>query len=169
MSSCDRRTFLIGASALMVLGACGFTPVYGPGGGVESLLGQIALAAPDTRDEYILTRRIEERLGRATGGLYDLRYAVSVDSDGLGSTSQGATTRYQIAGTVSYTLSDTATGSVVYRRDTSAFTGYSATGTTVSTLASEQDARRRLMSILADQMVDQLLLWASGRQAAPIR
>jgi LPS-assembly lipoprotein len=37
------------------------------------------------------------------------------------------------------------------------FTGYSATGTTVATLAAERDAQERLMTILADQIVTRLL------------
>ena len=38
-----------------------------------------------------------------------------------------------------------------------AITGYSATGTTVATLAAESDARKRLMTTLGDMVVDRLL------------
>ncbi len=161
--SCKRRTFLLGALSLGLTAACGFTPVYGPGGGGDALQGQIVLDAPDTREGYLLTRRLEERLGRGTGGAYTLGYDIRVEFEGLGTTSDGSTTRYQLLGTVAYTLHDAATKAVLMRRDTSAFAGYSATGSNVSTLAAEQDAQRRLMVVLGDQMVDQLLLWASGR------
>jgi LPS-assembly lipoprotein len=36
------------------------------------------------------------------------------------------------------------------------FTGYSATGTTVATQASKQDAEKRLMVILAEQIITRL-------------
>ena len=48
------------------------------------------------------------------------------------------------------------------------FTGYSATGSTVETLAGERDAQRRLMTILADQITIELLTTvnlAEGRQS----
>ncbi|MGY9049746.1 MAG: LPS assembly lipoprotein LptE [Rhodobacterales bacterium] len=86
-------------------------------------------------------------------------------SEGLGTTSAGSTTRYQLIGTVEYTLKDAATGAVLSTRDTSAFAGYSATGSNVATLAARRDTMERLMVILADQMVDQLLLWATGQAA----
>ncbi|WP_146585001.1 LPS assembly lipoprotein LptE [Puniceibacterium confluentis] len=162
--SCKRRSLLLGAAAL--LASCGFTPVYGPGGGAEALLGQIALDAPDTREGYLLTQRLEERLGRGLGGAYALSYAISVETEGLGTTSDGSTTRYQLLGKVAYSLKDAATGATLNSRDTSAFSGYSATGSNVATLAAERDATRRLMVILGDQMVDQLVLWSSGRAAA---
>ncbi|SNR65552.1 LPS assembly lipoprotein LptE [Puniceibacterium sediminis] len=161
--SCNRRTFVLGAAAFGLLAACGFTPVYGPGGGADVLLGQIELDAPDTREGYLLTQRLEERLGRGIGGAYALSYEINVDTEGLGTTSEGSTTRYQLLGKVTYTLRDAATGAVLNSRDTSAFSGYSATGSNVATLAAESDATRRLMVILGDQMVDQLILWASAR------
>ncbi len=163
--SCDRRTFLLGAASLGLLAACGFSPVYGPGGGADVLLGQIALDAPNTREGYLLTQRIEERLGRGVGGAYRLDYSVTVGTAGLGLSRTGDTTRYQKVGNVTYTLRDASSGDVLTRRNTSAFTGYSATGSNVSTFAAEQDAIRRLLVILGDQMVDQLILWASGQAA----
>ena len=48
---------------------------------------------------------------------------------------------------------------------TAAFTGYSATGSSVATLAGERDARDRLMIILADQVVDALLIAAADLPA----
>lgn len=161
--SCDRRTFVLGAAAFGLLAACGFTPVYGPGGGADVLLGQIDLDAPKSREGYLLTQRLEERLGRGTGGAYALSYAITVNSEGLGTTAEGSTTRYQLLGKVSYTLRDAVSGAILNTRDTSAFAGYSATGSNVATQAAESDALRRLMEILADQMVDQLILWASAR------
>ena len=38
-----------------------------------------------------------------------------------------------------------------------AFTGYSATSSTISTFEAERDARRRLMGLLADRVVARML------------
>ncbi|MFZ5963504.1 LPS assembly lipoprotein LptE [Thalassococcus sp. BH17M4-6] len=155
MSSSDRRLFLLGALAL---GACGFTPVYGPQGAGQRLQGRILLDAPVTENNYRLNRRIEERLGRGGAARYALSVDIDTESDGFGTASDGTTTRFRLTGTATYTLRDTATDVVLSERKTVAFTGYSATGSNVATLASARDARERLMVILADQIVDQLLL-----------
>ncbi|MBL3565900.1 hypothetical protein JMM59_12930, partial [Rhodovulum sulfidophilum] len=48
-------------------------------------------------------------------------------------------------------------GSVVQSGEVDSFTAYSATGSTVATRTAERDAYRRLMVILADEMVTRLL------------
>lgn len=155
----DRRVFLTGA--LAALGACGFAPVYGPGGAGQTVLSQITLTAPTTPNAYLFTRRFEERAGR--GGAsprYRLSVQLGTDQTGSGSVSSGATTRFRVDGTARYTLRDSATDAVLLSGTTEAFTGYSATGSTVATLAAERDALERLMVILADRVIDALVLAA---------
>jgi LPS-assembly lipoprotein len=53
-------------------------------------------------------------------------------------------------------LKDSATGSVLRSDTVDSFVSYSATGTTVATLAAQRDAQTRLMTILADLIVQQL-------------
>ena len=59
-------------------------------------------------------------------------------------------------GDVRYILSRSDTGEEIARGRVENFTGYSATGTTVATLAAETDARERLMRILAEMLVTRL-------------
>lgn len=150
----DRRLFLLGALAL---GGCGFTPVYGPTGQGGQLLNAIALPEPGDRNGYNFNLRFEERLGRGTGP-YALTRTLTVDSTGLGSLSDGQTTRYQLTGRAQYALTLVDGGAPLISGHTDAFTGYSATGSSVSQKASSRDARRRLMVILADQVIDRLLI-----------
>lgn len=155
----DRRVFLAGA--LAALGACGFTPVYAPGGAGQTVLSQITLTAPTTPNAYLFTRRFEERAGR--GGAsprYRMSVRLGTNQTGSGSVSSGATTRFRIDGTARYTLRDSATDAIVLSGTTEAFTGYSTTGSTVATLAAERDAVERLMVILADRVIDALVLAA---------
>ncbi|ETW13483.1 secreted periplasmic protein [Roseivivax marinus] len=162
MSWFDRRAFLgaLGAAGLALAG-CGFTPAYGPGGAAGALTGAVALSEPEDRAGYLLNRRIEERIGRAPAGRYRLETAIETDTGDFGTTSTGSTTRYRIASVVAFTLTDTATGAEVLRDSVESFTDYSATGSAVATLASERDARERLMVILADRIVDRLILSAT--------
>lgn len=153
-----RAALALGLGAALT--ACGFTPAYGPQGGAARLTGQVVLSAPDDRMGYLLGQRIEERLGYAETGRYALDVSQTTTRSGLGTGADGRTTRYQLIGTARYTLRDGAGGPVLATGAVDDFTGYSATGSTVATLAAVRDAERRLMVILADKVVDRLLLTA---------
>ena len=159
----DRRQVLsalaAGITLLATLSACGFTPVYGPDGAGNQVLGQIAFSAPETVNEYSYTKRLEERMGRSSGP-YHLDSTLSVSEQSLGNTSSGETTRIRLNGIVSYSLTTVSDDSVVMSGSSRAFTSYSFTGSTAATQAAERDAHERLMIILADQVIDNLLLQA---------
>jgi len=147
----------IGA-ALLLLAACGFSPVYGPGGSGAALQDRVLVSELDTRDGYLLVRQLEDRLGRASGEVpYALDLKLDTRIEGLGIDRLGNTNRFNIVGEVDYSLHLRADQSVVLSETLTSFTGYSGTGNTVETLASERDARARLMVILADRIVARLL------------
>ncbi|WP_425071148.1 LPS assembly lipoprotein LptE [Sagittula sp. S175] len=151
-----RRAALLG---LLVLAGCGFTPVYGPEGGGTQLLGAIALPAPGGDEAYIFNQRFEERLGRVRDtAIYDLSLQLQMTPQDIAITSTGNTTRVRLVGRAFFALKDKATGKVLHEGRTNAFTGYSTTGSTVATRAAYRDARERLMVILADQVIDDLIL-----------
>ena len=164
MSSSDRRLFLLGLAALPLAG-CGYVPVYGEGGSAERLRGQVAIAPPGDRDAFDLVARLEDRLGRATAARYALAYEIDTGTEGLAITPEQETTRYNILGEVSFTLTDATNGAVVLADTVDSFTGYSATGSTVATKAARRDARERLMVILADRIVTRLIAAADGLPA----
>ena len=157
MWSSDRRSLILGLAALA---GCGFQPVYGPGGAAEGLRGTIRVTAPTESRAYDLVQRLEERLGAATAPRYDLGYQIETNAIGVGITPEQETTRYNITGSVSFALTEIGTGTVVTSGNVDSFTSYAATGSTVSTLAATQDAYRRLMVILADQIVARLQVTA---------
>ncbi len=157
MSLFDPRAFLA-ALALLALTACGFAPVYGPGGAGTQLQNAVMVQAPETRDAFLVTRRVEERLGRAgSAARYALDLSVTSSEQGLAVDSQGNITRYNLLGQAQFALRDTGTGQTVMSGTVDNFTGYSATGSTVATLAAARDAQERLMTILADQIIARLL------------
>jgi LPS-assembly lipoprotein len=162
MWSSDRRS-IIAAFAAAALAGCGFTPVYAPGGVGDRLYGQIRADAPDSRDGYELVAQFEDRLGRTSDAApYLLSYQIVTESEGLAITPDQETLRYQLIGVVRYRLTDRATGTVLTSGQVDSFTSYSAIGTTVATRASENDARARLMVILADQIVARLTAGAGS-------
>ncbi len=160
MSSSDRRSFLA-LLAASPLAACGFTPAYGPVGPAATLNGQIALDDPTDKYGFDLVGRLEERLGRARPGKWRLSYMIDVTREGLGITSTNAITRYNVLGTITYALHRLDDGSQATAGHVNNFTSYSASGTIVSTSASERDAYERLMRILADQIITDLIATSS--------
>lgn len=154
MSSCNRRTFLL---LPLALAACGFTPAYAPGGAATALLGTVRVQDPTSKNAFDLVERLEERLGQPENHRYDLAYSITTRPIGVGLTTDNEITRFNLTGVINYTLSDHATGTRLAGGRVESFTAYSATGSTVAGLAAEEDATYRLMRILADQIVAQLI------------
>lgn len=159
MSSCSRRIVLAGLASAG-LSACGFTPAYGPAGGAGRLQGQVGVNAPATRAGFLILQRLEERLGRGDGGPLVLNVRVETDESFVGVTEGDETTRVQLFGTADWTLqrAGDGPGTRVATGKSQNFTGYSTTGSTVATQAAARDALERLMTILADQIVEELLI-----------
>ncbi len=140
----------------LLLGACGFQPVNGPGAAGSSLIGQVAVSAPSDRNTFLLVQRLEERMGRAVDPAYLLDLTLSLSEEGLAENLQGELRRFNILGRVEYTLTTADTGEIATSGTVQNFTGYASAGTTVATQAAREDAFRRLMTILADQIVVRL-------------
>ncbi|MBK5934913.1 LPS-assembly lipoprotein [Rhodovulum imhoffii] len=162
MSSSDRRTFLSGLAAFVPAG-CGFRPLHGTEGAGGDLRGRVAIAPPETRDTFVLNARLEDRLGRGEAAAYSLSYDLSTRRVSLAISRTQDTTRYNIEGALRFALRDLSTGAVVQSGQVQSFTGYSATGTPMAAQVAENDARARLMVILADQLVTRLMAGAAGR------
>ncbi|MDD9717195.1 hypothetical protein PVW48_10590 [Dinoroseobacter sp. PD6] len=156
MSSFDRRTLLI-LLAAAPLAACGFTPVYAPGAEATRLRGAVRMPDPETPDEFDIVREIEARLGRPDTPLYELTIAPRVTEDSLTLVGARDITRFNLIGTARYSLRPIGSETDLLSGEVNSLTSYSATGTTVSTLSAERDARSRLMIILADLVVTRLL------------
>ncbi len=90
MSWSDRRLFVL---SLLAVGACGFTPAYGPGGDAMALRGQVAIEDPTDKLAYDLVARLDERLGHAANPRWRLDHAITTDRIGVGNTDAHAVTR----------------------------------------------------------------------------
>lgn len=156
MSSSDRRLFLLGLAALP-LAACGFTPAYGPEGGASALRGRVLVQTPQTKQDFDFVARLDSRLGRASDAAYDLGYSISTSRQSGGITASNVTTRYTLQGSATWTLTERNSGERVAGGTVRAFASWSATGTTVASLAAEDDAARRLSIMLADQVMLRLI------------
>lgn len=125
----------------------------------------LRVVAPERRDGFLIAQRLEDRFGRNDGGRYVLSATPTIQRQALATSVEGTTNRFQLTGRADFELRDTVTDTVVRQGRVTDFTGFSATGSTVATLAAERDAAARLMAILADQIVDRLVISASGLPA----
>lgn len=139
------------------LTGCGFQPAFGPGGTANALKDQVYVDSPTDKNAFDLVERLEQRLGRTSAPRYGLAYVIKTEALGVGISPENAITRFNVTGSVSFTLRNHATGETLTSGLVQSFTGYSTTGTTVSTLTAERDASARLMVMLADQIVARLI------------
>ncbi len=144
-------------AAALALAACGFAPVYGPGGAGTKLHGQVRIAEPVTQDDYAFLRRLTERLGPDESARYALSYQLRIAVVPQAITPDEVTTRYSLNGTAAFSLTETASGRVVTQGEVSNFSSHSAVGSVITTVSAEQDARNRLAVMLADQVMTRLL------------
>jgi LPS-assembly lipoprotein len=150
----SRRFVLL---APLALTACGFQPALAPGQTGAALRNHVLVDAPSDQAGYLLTREVEERLGRGENATYALAMTVRTSQRSLAVNQEGDTGRFHLTGTLNYALRDLDSDQIITSNQIETFVGYSATGTTVVTLAGRSDARERLMNILADQLVTRLL------------
>jgi LPS-assembly lipoprotein len=141
----------------LAVSACGFQPAYGPNGPAANLRGNIIVDAPDTRNGFNLVRRLEERLGQPEAPLYALSYTITLSEDDLGITPAQTITRYNVLGTLEFSIKEIGTNQITGSGKVDAFTGYSTTDSTVGTLSAQRSAYARLMVILADQLTTRLI------------
>jgi len=149
----DRRKFLATLAALPLTG-CGFTPLYAPGGTLKALQDRIHVADPKTRNDFQLKADLEDRLG--AGNDFELTYEIDIDESDAGITPDQVITRREIVGSVTFTLTDVATGAVLMTGKVPGYTSYGTTSTTASTAFARTAAFDRLMVIFADGIVTRL-------------
>jgi LPS-assembly lipoprotein len=156
MWSPDRRS-LLAMLALSGLGACGFSPAYGPSGPAQGLRERIKADPPITRNDFDFVAAFEDSLGRSTAPAWKLSYQISVYVVNLAVTPEGSILRYNYIGSVAFQVRDATTGAVVTQGSANSFTASAATRSTIAAAASTTDATTRLMQILSDLVITQLL------------
>lgn len=150
-SRTSRRFALFG---LLALGGCGFAPLYGDGG---TLRNAVAYDTDDSVAGFHLRQQLQNRLGNSSAPRYGLRVTQRSRSRAAAITDEGDTTRLNIVGSASWVLTDLTTGAQIEAGEVEAFTSYAATGSTVATQTTRDDAERRLSIILADMIAARLL------------
>ena len=121
------------------------------------LRNTVAVSAPDTIAGFAIRSRLIDRLGLATTPMASLSVNVEQALDVASQSQSGSTLRYNVVGAAGWQLT-AANGTVWGSGQVEGFTSYAATGSTVATQSAAADAVGRLMTILADNVVTQLML-----------
>lgn len=155
--SWSRRSILL---TLAALPACGFSPALAPSGSASGFQGNFEFNAPNNSEGYYLTRQLEKRLGRPSAPEYRIDMDLTLGDDLTGIPADRVTARANLLGRVDYTIVHIPTGDTIQRGRVRSFTGYSSTSTTAATRSARTDAERRLMTLLGDRIVADLMATA---------
>lgn len=178
MSSPDprpaRRTLTPAAllGLALLLGACGFQPLYGTGTApvgsaaegmaVPAALASIEVATIPDRSGQILRTALVERLspaGRPRDPAYRLSIGLSTSTVGLGISRDDVATRANLRATASYSLVRKADGEEVTRGSLTTIASYNILADPFVTITAERDAEERALLRLADNLRTQLSLY----------
>lgn len=154
MSSSNRRFVLL---ALAGLAACGFEPAFGPDKLAASISNRTAFEAPTNRDGFDFVAQLERRLGRADDSAFRLDWDITVTASNRAISAAQETLRVEFTGVATYRLVQLSDGAIMDQGEVRGFTGYARTSVSAATRSNEVDARRRLMVILADNVVTRIL------------
>ena len=160
MSLFDRRSCLTSLLAITALSGCRFEPaLQEERGALSPLYGQVEIREPGSSLDFVMTRQLEDRLGR--GGPtapFQLLYGLDISSNSLGTDSEGVGQRVHLDGRANYRLVRRGEVGALAQGTVAQFTGYSVTGNTVTTSAAERAANERLVVMLANGVFERLLL-----------
>jgi LPS-assembly lipoprotein len=148
----------LGIGTLGLATGCGFRPIYGPAGSGSALDGKPVVAQGGGPNDFTLARALQDRLGPPDAApRFRLTTALSISAEEVAVTTAQSTNRFNLIGVVDYTLTDIATGGTVRAGRVDGFNSFSAVGTSLAVRTAQMDATERLMVILADRVMLDLL------------
>ena len=157
-----RMLALSSASALgLVLSGCGFRPLYGRRGSGPAALEMAAVEIGLVRDrlDQNLRNDLIERLtpfGEPAQPRYGLSIQTSQSNSALAIQSDSTITRFNVTVSAAFTLTERASGRILYRGNARAIGSYDAIRSDFATLTAEKDSARRTVREVSEDIRAQL-------------
>ncbi len=156
-----RAPFLI--LALLMLGACGFEPLYGTRGGDGPGIRAAAIEIAPIKDRigHVVRNHLIDSLtpdGQPAQPDYRLRIKITQTTAPLMIQLNDSVNRFNLTLRATFSLSDR-TGAVVYRGAAKAIGSYNVVDSKFATLAAEQDAAREAARALSDEIRALILVY----------
>ena len=152
------------ALAALLLSACGLHPLYngGNGGRVRTTLSQIEVAPIPGQSGYLVSNAVRDQLGTTRGAAPLYRLEIKLDDKiiGLGVRRDDTVTRERRTLRARYQLIDLANGTVLLDAAAGSDAGVDVVGSEYATIAAENTALERLSTIVANQIVSRIALYA---------
>lgn len=161
---------LLGLLALCAaLGACGFQPLYGRGGGTISAaeLDTVQLPVIPEREGQLLRNYLQESFnpdGRRRETRYQLDIKLNRTSQNLGVRRDGTATRVNMVLEASLVLHDASGKEVLFQGRAVSVASYNILDERFATVAAEQDAVRRAARALALNIANRIAVYLSSRK-----
>jgi LPS-assembly lipoprotein len=143
--------------ALLVLSACGFTPVYSDTTGVQNSLEQIHINTIPNRDGQFLRNRLLDRFYQSYSSGKNKPYVLEVTDLTIRKTDLDITkgadaTRAQLRVRAQVALIETKTKNTLISRNITSITSYNILDSQFTTRVSEQTARENALKDMANQI-----------------
>jgi LPS-assembly lipoprotein len=153
------------ACLLLLLPACGLHPLYGDGtsSAVSGLLRSVEVAAIPGQQGWLVRTKLIDRLGETGSAAPQYRLDVTLDDNitSYGLRADRAATQERRTLRARYQLIDLANGSVLLDETAGSDASIDVVSSQYATVAAEQTALENLSSILADQIVARLAVYAA--------
>jgi LPS-assembly lipoprotein len=149
----------VALAACLLLGACGFHPMYGKS--LAPQLSSVYVEPIAERDGYELRNSLIDALhsdGDAGGKAYRLKVVLNEASQGIALQNDASITRYNNRLEARYTLSDTR-GNVLTTGTQTELSAYNVVNSPYATLVAEQDASKRAAQDVAERIHLDLGVW----------
>jgi LPS-assembly lipoprotein len=164
---CDRRAPL---AAALALAACGFEPLYDPGGPAAASAGRVEVGVIDGAAGFAMRQRLVDRLGAAEAPSHRLDVELGFTRRGVAITERDVTSRFDVIGVAGWRLTPLGDDRPALDGAERAATGFSAPSSdstsAFAVLSAERDAEERLALVLADRIAGRLAVtaadWTAG-------
>ncbi|HTX48924.1 MAG TPA: LPS assembly lipoprotein LptE [Caulobacteraceae bacterium] len=157
---------VLALAPLAGLGACGFTPLYADAGATHGLT-HIQVTAPQGRVGYLLREDLDDTLGHTQGDApeYKLDMQLAQTRNAHGLQADATAQRYELDLTVTYTLTEVATGKVAHSGRVVSVISYDSAAQPYAGIAAREDTENRLAQDAATKIELQLAAWLAGHPA----
>ena len=173
--SSSRSRFYLALAPLVMLGvltACGFRPLYGDRSASSVSSDELSAVQIDLirdREGQMLRNELLDKFqpaGAAPKPLYGLTIGLSTQKVGLAINPDETSSRANLIMTASYTVRDLSNGSNLFKGISRSYVSFNVLDSEFATTSSENDATRRAVVDLTEQITTRVSVVLADRKAA---
>jgi len=154
----DKKNSIFSILLSVFIIGCSFEPAWIAGNNTAKIFWQqVDLKEPKTSNEFRLNRYLVSRVGDAEDAKFFLKYELFTETKRTALSFDGKAYRIRIQGEVKFSLIHNSKNIVLVSSSIKDSVGYSDAILAVTDQASERDAYARLMVLLGNKIIDELL------------